>query len=70
MDIRVREDSLLTVHDVAQILKVPSSWVYEHTRERCRDRIPGIRIGEYWRFLEKDVLAWLAAKRTNNRDCI
>ena len=39
MDIRVREDILLTVHDVAQILKVPSSWVYEHTRERCRDRI-------------------------------
>jgi excisionase family DNA binding protein len=66
----VREDSLLTVHDVAQILKVPPSWVYEHTRERCRDRIPGIRIGKYWRFLEKDVLAWLAAKRSNNYDHI
>jgi excisionase family DNA binding protein len=66
MDTATREDSLLTVGDVAQILKVPPSWVYEHTRERCRDRVPGIRLGKYWRFVEEDVLAWLTAKRTNN----
>ena len=70
MHTTVREDSLLTVREVAQILRVPPSWVYEHIRERCRDRIPGIRIGKYWRFVEKDVLAWLAAKRTNNGDRI
>jgi excisionase family DNA binding protein len=62
----VREDALLTVREVAQLLRVPVSWVYEHTRERCRDRIPGIRLGKYWRFVEADVVAWLAAKRTNN----
>lgn len=60
------EETLLTVHDVAQILKVQPSWVYEHTRERCPDRIPGIRLGKYWRFVEADVLAWVAAKRAND----
>jgi excisionase family DNA binding protein len=66
METATREDALLTVNDVAQILRVPPSWVYGHTRERCRDRIPGIRLGKYWRFVEADVLAWLAAKRTNS----
>jgi excisionase family DNA binding protein len=66
MEIETHEEKLLTVQEVAQILKVPPSWVYEHTRERCPDRIPGIRLGKYWRFVEGDVLAWLATKRTNN----
>jgi excisionase family DNA binding protein len=66
VDAIVRDDALLTAQDVAEILKVGPSWVYEHTRERTRDRIPGIRLGKYWRFVEADVLAWLAARRTNN----
>ena len=64
MDTTVREETLLTVHDVAEILKVPPSWVYGRTRERSKDRIPGFRLGKYWRFAEADVLAWLAARRT------
>jgi predicted DNA-binding transcriptional regulator AlpA len=62
----VREDTPLTVRDVAEILRVPPSWVYEHTRERCRDRISGIRLGKYWGFVEADVVAWLATKRADN----
>jgi excisionase family DNA binding protein len=65
MNTAVREDTLLTVNEVAEILKVPPSWVYEHTREQSRDRIPGFRIGKYWRFAEADVLAWLANRRTS-----
>jgi excisionase family DNA binding protein len=42
--------SLLTVEEVAELLKVPVSWVYEHTRKRGLDRIPGFRLGKYWRF--------------------
>jgi excisionase family DNA binding protein len=63
METTIREDILLTVHEVAQLLKVPPSWVYEHTRQRSRDRIPGFRLGKYWRFVEADVVAWLAARR-------
>jgi excisionase family DNA binding protein len=56
------EYGLLTIRDVAQLLQVPVSWVYEHTRKRSVDRIPGFRLGKYWRFNEEDVRAWLHAK--------
>lgn len=50
---------MLTVHDVAEILKVPVSWVYVRTRDHSPDRIPGYRLGKYWRFREAEVRAWL-----------
>lgn len=55
--------SLLTIEDVAKLLKVPVSWVYDRTRRRANDRIPGFRLGKYWRFREADVLAWLERQR-------
>jgi len=54
---------LLTIHEVADLLQVPVSWVYEHTRHRCVNRIPGIRLGKYWRFERGDVEAWIDANR-------
>lgn len=60
------ESHLLTVHGVAQLLQVPVSWVYEHTRHRCADRIPSLRLGKYLRFVEADIAAWLIEKRTKN----
>ena len=44
---------LLTVEDVATLLKVSKSWVYEHTRSRGiprSERLPHIKIGKYVRF--------------------
>lgn len=55
---------LLTVEEVAQLLQVPTSWVYGKTRRRTMDRIPGFRLGKYWRFKETDVLAWIERQRT------
>jgi excisionase family DNA binding protein len=66
METNVREETLLTVDEVAEILKVPRSWVYGHTRDASKDRIPGFRVGKYWRFVEADVVAWLAARRMND----
>lgn len=57
------EEELLTVEDVAVILRVPNSWVYERTRRRSADRIPGFRIGKYWRFRLADIKAWLEESR-------
>lgn len=62
METNVREDTLLTVGEVAEILRVPCSWVYEQTRERCRDRIPGIRLGKYWRFVDNKCSVMLRHK--------
>ena len=49
---------LLTVDDVAALLKVSRSWVYEHTRSRGRaqaERLPYIKIGKYKRFDPRSV---------------
>ena len=54
---------LLTIEEVAELLSVPVSWVYGKTRRRSIDRIPGFRLGKYWRFRETDVLAWIERQR-------
>jgi excisionase family DNA binding protein len=54
---------LLTIEEVAELLSVPVSWVYGKTRRRTVDRIPGFRLGKYWRFREPDVLAWIERQR-------
>jgi excisionase family DNA binding protein len=54
---------LLTIEEVAELLHVPVSWVYGKTRRRTMNRIPGFRLGKYWRFREADVLAWIERQR-------
>lgn len=50
---------LLTVHEVAELLRVPVSWVYGRTRKRSLQRLPGYRLGKYWRFREEEIHAWV-----------
>jgi excisionase family DNA binding protein len=49
------------VEEVAVLLHVPVSWVYGRTRKRSLGRLPGYRLGKYWRFREDEVLAWLVS---------
>ena len=64
---RNRDDShLLTVSEVAQLLQVPVSWIYARTRHRTKDRLPGYRLGKYWRFDRSEVLAWVASQRRDS----
>lgn len=63
-DVRKEEDVLMTVGEVARLLRVPVSWVYERTRNRGVGRIPGFRLGKYWRFRAADVLAWIERQRS------
>ena len=54
---------LLTVAEVATLLRVPISWVYGRTRKRSLERLPGYRLGKYWRFREDEILAWVKCQR-------
>ena len=57
---------LLTVDDVAAVLKVSKSWVYEHTRSGRRPRaeqLPHIKLGKYVRFEAQTVRMFLDKKR-------
>lgn len=57
-------DRLVTVHDVAELLNVPTTWVREHTRDGT---IPHVRLGRYVRFDEDEVLAWVESCRCGGR---
>lgn len=60
--------ALLTVDDVAALLNVEKSWVYEHTRSRGTqraDRLPTIKLGKYVRFEPRAIQAYLANKAKN-----
>jgi excisionase family DNA binding protein len=55
---------LWTVDEVAALLKVSRSWVYEHTRARVSrtDRLPFVKIGKYVRFQPRAVGDFLAKR--------
>jgi hypothetical protein len=53
-----RADALLTVPEVATILRVPCSWVYSHAAE-----LGVYRVGKYLRF-ERDVVLEEIRKRS------
>ena len=56
-------ETLLTVAEVAELLRVPVSWVYERTRRRGIDRLPHIKLGKYLRFSEPEIANWLQRMR-------
>jgi len=64
-DSQVDLDHLLTVDDVAALLNVSRSWVYQHSRSKHTarsDRLPHIKIGKYVRFEPSAVRAFLQRK--------
>jgi excisionase family DNA binding protein len=54
---------LLTVEEVASLLHVPVSWVYGRMRKKSLERLPGYRLGKYWRFREDEIHAWVEDQR-------
>jgi excisionase family DNA binding protein len=50
------EDRLLNATEVAELLSVPVTWVYERTRA---NDIPHVRLGRYRRYRREAILDWL-----------
>lgn len=53
-----RAHQLLTAGEVADLLGVPKSWVYEQSRT---GRIPTVNLGRYRRYRREALEAWIAA---------
>ena len=51
--------TLVDVDGLAEYLHVPTSWVYEQTRNRGDGCIPKVKVGKYVRFNIHEVLEWL-----------
>lgn len=50
------KESLLTADDVAELLGVSASWVYEQSRA---GRIPTVTLGRYRRYRREAIEEWL-----------
>ncbi len=55
-----RPERFITVDDLADVLGVPPSWIYERT---ARGEIPFYRVGRYVRFRLSEVEDWLEQQR-------
>lgn len=60
---------ILTVQQVAELLQVPPSSIYEKTRSRkgAVPPLPCRRVGKYLRFFESEILDWLVGLPQNGK---
>jgi excisionase family DNA binding protein len=57
------DEELMTVNEVARLLKVPASWVYERCREGTPNPLPHLKLGKYLRFSRSTLLAYIEGLR-------
>ncbi len=55
-----RLDNLMTVDEVAAYLRVNPMTVYRLVN---RGELPGVKVGDLWRFKERDIEAWLEKRK-------
>ncbi len=53
-------NDILTLQEVARYLKLSERTVYGYTQ---KDLLPGIKIGNSWRFRKTDIDTWLEEQR-------
>jgi len=57
--------SLLTAAEIAELLGVPTSWVYQQSRA---GRIPTVRLGRYRRYRREAIEEWVARIEAGSSD--
>lgn len=62
----MNDSSFLTLNEMAEILKVPKSWLYSRTRETRPDSIPRVKVGKYIRFEADKVMEWIKGQNEVN----
>jgi predicted DNA-binding transcriptional regulator AlpA len=55
---------IMTPDQVADLLQVSLTWLYEKSRRRQRNPLPVKRIGRYLRYRRSEVLDWFDAQGT------
>jgi excisionase family DNA binding protein len=62
MDVGIT-DELITVEDVAALLRVKVSWVYDRINPKHGGRLPHVRLGRYVRFERSAILEFIERQR-------
>lgn len=60
---------LLDVSEMAELLNVPKSWIYERTRQG-QGAIPHIKLGAYVRFEADEVIAFFKSRRVGYHNAL
>jgi excisionase family DNA binding protein len=50
---------LLTVDELAGLLRVPASWIYARTADASVEEIPHLKLGRHLRFRRAEVERWV-----------
>ena len=58
-------EPLLSVEELAVILRVKKSWIYWRTFKKDSGQIPHVKVGRYPRFLLSEVYCWLESQKKN-----
>lgn len=58
----MENQELLTVEELAALLKLKPSWIYFRTMQTGKDAIPRVKIGKYLRFNPGAVMEWIEAQ--------
>jgi excisionase family DNA binding protein len=58
----MENQELLTINEMAEKLKVKSSWLYSRTMQTGENAIPRIKVGKYLRFNPGAVMEWIEAQ--------
>ena len=56
---------ILTVEEVAELLRIPCSSVYKLAQQR---KIPAQKVGRHWRFHRRTLENWIAGELDKNDD--
>jgi excisionase family DNA binding protein len=61
----VVSDEILTLPEVAQLLKIAEKTVYSMAQKR---QLPAFKVGGQWRFQRIDIDRWIEAQKLGGRD--
>ena len=63
----MRDRNLIDIHEMAKILNVSVSWIYQKTCQGA-DKIPHSKVGKYVRFNPDEVLLFFKRKETVSKE--
>ena len=62
---RLKRDEILTLPEVAELLKVAEKTVYSMAQKR---QLPAFKVGGQWRFKRVDIDQWIEQRKAASRD--
>ena len=57
------DNIFLTPNQLSEMLGLPRSFIYEHTRAGSKDPLPGFRFGKHLRFRQDELEKWVERHR-------